>query len=231
LAEDGFTGAPAITCEADEVRDIWADLGHNWRILESNFKAYPVCRWAHPAIVAALELMQEKKVSVPDIQEVIVTTFHEATQLNTRRPADGDEAQYSLPLTLALAITHGELLPEHILPAAYDEMRVWQLVDKVSFAQSDTYNAAFPGERYADVAFIMEDGQRFASKTAVAPGNYNAPLTDKEITQKLDHYSAAVLSVQDRQKLLNILTDPALAPTPAELIKIIVTRTVSLDIK
>jgi 2-methylcitrate dehydratase PrpD len=43
LAEDGFTGAPAITCEAPEVSEIWGDLGTHWRILESNFKAYPVC--------------------------------------------------------------------------------------------------------------------------------------------------------------------------------------------
>ncbi len=56
LAADGFTGAPALTWEADAVADIWADVGSRWRILEQYFKAYPVCRWAQPAIEAALTL-------------------------------------------------------------------------------------------------------------------------------------------------------------------------------
>ena len=53
LAREG-TGAPAITLEAAEVGQYWSDLGTRWRIREQYFKAYPVCRWAQPAIEAAL---------------------------------------------------------------------------------------------------------------------------------------------------------------------------------
>jgi 2-methylcitrate dehydratase PrpD len=90
LAQDGFTGAPAITCEADEVSEIWADLGTKWRILETNFKAYPVCRWAHPPVEGALALSREHAIDPDDIDDILITTFHEATQLATRRRPDPD---------------------------------------------------------------------------------------------------------------------------------------------
>src|SRR5437868_11030996 len=53
LARDGFTGAPALTVEDNNVGPLWRDLGARWRIREQYFKAYPVCRWAQPAIEAA----------------------------------------------------------------------------------------------------------------------------------------------------------------------------------
>ena len=49
LAAEGFTGAPAISMEADEVRDIWSDLGKRWYITDQYIKLYPVCRWAQRA--------------------------------------------------------------------------------------------------------------------------------------------------------------------------------------
>jgi 2-methylcitrate dehydratase PrpD len=56
LARDGFTGAPALTIERDDARAFWDDLGSRWRIREQYFKAYPVCRWAQPAVEARTSL-------------------------------------------------------------------------------------------------------------------------------------------------------------------------------
>jgi 2-methylcitrate dehydratase PrpD len=50
LAREGFTGAPALTVEHDDVQPLWGELGERWRIREQYFKAYPVCRWAQPAM-------------------------------------------------------------------------------------------------------------------------------------------------------------------------------------
>ena len=38
LAEQGFTGAPAITVEAEEVADIWSDLGTRWIMTDQYVK-------------------------------------------------------------------------------------------------------------------------------------------------------------------------------------------------
>lgn len=221
LAQDGFTGAPAITCEADEVAEIWADLGTKWRILETNFKAYPVCRWAHPPIEGALALARAHAINPDDIEDILITTFQEATQLATRRPMDGDAAQYSLPLTIAISLINGTILPEHLLPENYDRADVWRLVDSVRFAVSDDYDAAFPDERFADVTIRLRKGTVLQSNGAVARGNYDAPLLDKEILDKLEHYSAPVLRNDARAKIAAVLTDPPNAPSPAELLSLL----------
>ncbi|MEH6739624.1 MAG: hypothetical protein V7695_13885 [Sulfitobacter sp.] len=224
LAEDGFTGAPAITCEAPEVSEIWGNLGTHWRILERNFKAYPVCRWAHPPIEAALALARTYEFDLNEVEEIVVTTFHEATKLSTRRPMDGDAAQYSLPLTVAISLIHGTIRPEHMLIQNYDRPDIWRLVDKVSFVESDEYNAGFPQERFANVIIKLADGTTLKSETAVARGSFDAPLSDGEILEKLHHYAASVLSQSAQDKIARILTDPSNAASPAELVALLQPR-------
>jgi 2-methylcitrate dehydratase PrpD len=65
LAADGYTGAPAVTMEAPEVADLWSDLGQRWRILEQYEKAYPVCRWAQPAVEAVAAWLEDEPLPVP----------------------------------------------------------------------------------------------------------------------------------------------------------------------
>src|SRR5690349_4852766 len=84
LARAGFTGAPALTVEADALREVWQDLGSRWRILEQYFKAYPVCRWAQPAMEAALALKREHRVDVDAIAGVRIDSFAEAIALGSQ---------------------------------------------------------------------------------------------------------------------------------------------------
>ncbi|MEV8021870.1 hypothetical protein AB0O76_37225 [Streptomyces sp. NPDC086554] len=99
LAGDGFTGAPATlaTPGTDDGPDVWADLGHRWLILDQYFKPLPVCRWAHPAVQATLNVVAEHGIAPGHIDRIVVTTFHPATRLTSRTPRTTEEAQYSLP--------------------------------------------------------------------------------------------------------------------------------------
>ena len=44
LAERGFTGAPAITVEAEDAASFWFDLGSRWITQVQYVKPYPICR-------------------------------------------------------------------------------------------------------------------------------------------------------------------------------------------
>ena len=109
LAADGFTGAPALTVE--RMPDLWDDLGTRWRIREQYFKAYPVCRWAQPAIEAALALQREHGFAADDIASIAIESFREAVELGSKclAPSSSDEAQYSLPYPVAAALVHGNV--------------------------------------------------------------------------------------------------------------------------
>lgn len=221
LAEDGFTGAPAAICA--DAPEYWQDLGQHWRILETNFKAYPVCRWAHPPIEAALALMRAHGIAAKDIASVTVSTFAAATRLATKRPADGDQAQYSLPLCLAVAIREGTILPEHILPQSFDTPEVWDLVDKITLTEDQGLTAIFPAQRLAVVTIDTRDGRSLKSDPTNARGNFDAPLSDDELLAKCAAYVADVLPGNAAGTLAALVRGPY--PTPAELMAALTQRT------
>ncbi|MEE4188387.1 MAG: MmgE/PrpD family protein, partial [Roseobacter sp.] len=81
LALRGFQGAPAITVEADDVQDIWQDLGERWTIELNYIKPYPVCRWAHAPLDALSAMMRAHDLTAQDIAKLEVRTFRESAAL------------------------------------------------------------------------------------------------------------------------------------------------------
>jgi len=184
LAHDGFTGAPAITVEADEVAQYWVDLGAHWTILDSYFKPYPVCRWAQPATEAAITLKQKHNVALEDIKCIEVHSFHEACRLATREPQSTEHAQYSLPFPVSAALVHGTLGPKEISGETLFDENVLKFSRSMKLIENDDYNAAFPEQRYAHVIIELMDGTRLVSERHAARGDPEDHLTDEEIREK-----------------------------------------------
>ena len=93
LAQDGFTGAPAITMDDPDLARFWDDLGQNWYIEQQYIKLYPVCRWAQPAVEGALAIVRDHEVNADQVEKIKVETFHEAKRLASI-PTNTETAQY-----------------------------------------------------------------------------------------------------------------------------------------
>jgi len=187
LAADGFTGAPAGTVEGSFG---WDDLGERWRILEQYHKPYPVCRWAHPAIDAALELRCGGPL---DVAAVEVVTFHEAARLTCPRPVNTEQAQYSLPFPVAVALVHGNLSAAAVTGDGLRDEAVLQLAESMTVSESRTYSAAFPAFRSAQVTLTLADGRMRRAEATVARGDPDCPLTGPELTEKFRRFAQPVL--------------------------------------
>ncbi|MFT5658815.1 MAG: 2-methylcitrate dehydratase PrpD [Gammaproteobacteria bacterium] len=193
LAESGYTGAPALTVEADDVADIWADLGQRWYINEQYFKAYPVCRWAQPAVEATLTLCREHSLTADMIETIEVITFHEGKRLATALPETTEQAQYSLPYPVAAALVYGELGPDQVSQSALSNPEVQRLASSMMLLEDDAYNAVFPERRIARVVINTKSGSRFESAATEARGDPEAHLSDAEIRQKFHRFSHPVI--------------------------------------
>jgi len=193
LAAEGFTGAPALTVEDERAAPIWSDLGERWRIHEQYFKAYPVCRWAQPAIEAALSLQRQHRFQPESIDHIEVHTFHEGTRLATRCPATSDEAQYSLPYPVAAILVRGQLGAAEVSGPALQDPAILRLSASMVLAEDPDYNARFPAERWAHVSVVLNDGSRLTSSPAIARGNPENPLSDGEILEKYRQLAESVL--------------------------------------
>jgi 2-methylcitrate dehydratase PrpD len=222
LAEDGFTGAPAITVEGAEE---FADLGQRWMILEQYFKPYPVCRWAQPPTEAARQLRRDHDFAAANITAIRVHTFHEAARLATAAPADTEQAQYSLPFAVAAFLMRGKIGVDEVGPSGLNEPEIIRLSHLFEPHEDDRFNAAFPSERWARIELDLSDGRTLISEDSVANGNADNPLTDHEIDDKFTTFMAGagfgersdevMITVkqldqaQDVATLIDLITAPA----------------------
>jgi 2-methylcitrate dehydratase PrpD len=185
LAALGFTGAPAITVEGSECREVWADLGRRWRICEQYLKPYPVCRWAQPPIEAMRALQAQHGFAASDVQSVTVETFAEAARLDERRPTDTQAAQYSLPFALAAFLARGRLTADEIAGAALTDATILALVDRIHLVCAPEIAMRYPAERIARVTLHLRGGRELHSGLAHARGTPEDPLSDEEVELKL----------------------------------------------
>lgn len=195
LARNGFTGAPALTVERDDVAANWADLGTRWHIEEQYFKAYPVCRWAQPAIEAIFELKRAHRFTAEDIAAIVVDSFREAIDLGSRcrYPATTDEAQYSLPFAVAAAIVFDQIGAEEVGERGLDDSRMKRLLDRLTLNEHAEFSRKFPAERWARVRITLSDGRTMVSQPAQARGGPENPLSDEELRAKYHALAEPVL--------------------------------------
>jgi 2-methylcitrate dehydratase PrpD len=180
LAAQGFTGAPAVTVESEEVAEFWADIGERWYLIDQDFKRHAVCHWAQPPIAGAVGLMHKHGISPQDISRVRIFTFHEATRLTCCRPKSTEEAQYSLPFPVAAAIIHGRLGPDELSGEGLTDPRVMNIVDLIEMQEDDECNALFPKVQVARVKIETTGGEVFESD--LVPSPWDIPYTPESMT-------------------------------------------------
>jgi len=195
LAAAGFTGAPAATMSDGAVTDLWNDLGARWRIEEQYVKAYPVCRWAQPAVEAVLALRRAQAFAPQDIARVTIHSFTEAVRLATRRPQSTDAAQYSLPFPAAAALVHGRLGMAEIDGAGLQDPQVLALSEAMVLVEDPGYAARFPAERWAHAEIALKDGRVLRSEPCPARGDPEVPFSDAEMIAKFHELADPALGI------------------------------------
>ena len=205
LARRGFTGRPAELIAGPVgsrgsgeqhayVEGLFADLGRRWHILDLYFKPYPVCRWAQPAVEAALTLRAQYGISAEQIERVEIASFLQAVALDTREPRDTEEAQYSLPYAVAAALRFGSLGVRQVDGESLNDPEVLRLSRCTELVEVPGYSERFPAERQADVTCVMRDGRRLVRHEAACPGDPSRPMSDEELAVKFRAFAEPVMT-------------------------------------
>ncbi|MEO6625887.1 MAG: MmgE/PrpD family protein [Burkholderiaceae bacterium] len=189
LAQLGFTGAPAITAEGEQAAPFWADLGERWEIMNTHYKPYPVCRWAHSAIDAAADLMRENKLGSKDIERVRIQTFHYATRLAGHDPQTLDEMTYSIAFPVAVMIVRGKIGAEELDPAILKDEEVRRVSRSIELVETEHYTRISTRLRWADVTLYLKDGRVVQSDPRTPRGDPELPLSDEEISGKYHRFA------------------------------------------
>lgn len=183
LAARGFTGSPA-TPYGEEYRASMRTLGADWWIERVYFKFQPCCRWAQPAIAGAVELRKLHNLTPDNIAAVRIETFEAATRLETRRPANTEEAQYSLPYPVACAFVHGRVGVREISGDGLKDEAVYALSDRIETSVDPAIEARFPDEALARVTVTTSGGRRHGTGLLPAPGDPDSGVAFDDLVAK-----------------------------------------------
>jgi 2-methylcitrate dehydratase PrpD len=192
LAREGFTGAPALTCE--QTPEFWEDLGHAWRTVEdTSYKPYPCCRWAHPSIDAAADLMAAHGLRPADVAGVDIRTFHNATRLAGHAPANLCEFTYAIAFPVACMIVRGQIGVAELQPDTLSDSEILRVSNATHLIDDDHYTRISVGKRWAEVTIRTTDGRALSSQPRTPRGDRDQPMSDAEIADKFHRFTDPVL--------------------------------------
>lgn len=152
-------------------------------LLTTYFKRYACCRWIHSAIDAALEI-RDRGISPAAIEKVRVRTFARASSLsNLADPPDVIAAQFSVPFTIAAALSEGPRPLAPMDPLLISRSDLVKLASKVEIIVVDEFEKMFPAKVPAQVEVITPDDV-FTSTVLIPKGEATNPMSLDEIIAK-----------------------------------------------
>ena len=202
--ECGFTGNKNLL-EADDYRYLLDDLGKKYEILALYFKPYPCCRWAHPAIDACIATMKENGIGADDVDHVTIKTFHRATLLSKIEPKNADEAQYNIAYPVATAIVHGDFSIQHVMPEAFADAKVLEMMKKLSFETDPALDQKFPAQRICRAEIRTKDGCTLVSKEFEPSGEAHENIGIDWLCDKFHRIAASVFEKTDREQIISMV--------------------------
>jgi 2-methylcitrate dehydratase len=100
------------------------------------------------------------------------------------RPANRESADHSMPYTAAIALTYGEVEPEHFEDPYLHDPELLDLVSRIECSASDEANSREPEAMLCDVVITMKDGRKETIRVEYHRGHARNPMSDAEVGAK-----------------------------------------------
>ncbi len=196
----GFIRAFADQVDLDA---LGKDLGKKFRISSCYIKLYPACRHTHGAIDAALKL-QQRGFPLNALKAVKVHIYPAAINLTGSifEPKNGDEAKFSLPYTVATALTKGHFNLKDLAAAKRLDRGTRGVISKLEIISDPTLENRAANIRGARVELVLKDGKTLREEVNLPKGDPEVPVTDEDMENKLRFCAEDVLPEQRQRAIL-----------------------------
>lgn len=192
LAACGFTPElDAVGSVFGVVASPWLDpgriteaLGQRYEITQGFIKAYPMCRFGHPAIEAAEGLLNRFDFDLKEIEEVVIDTFDWAATLNDRNPKKDLAAKFSIPWAVASMLVRKSVGAFDFSDEGLCDETVRSVSAKVAVREDPLYSSMTPAKRPARITLRTKSGQTLVNEVEGSSGGPDAPLAFETIQAK-----------------------------------------------
>jgi 2-methylcitrate dehydratase PrpD len=212
LAQRGVTGATEslegryglykVYFQAEPDRDsLVGELGKRFEGDLVRFKPWPCCNYTHAPIYATLELMREHHIHADDVEGVKIIGGTSHTQLlsepieSKRKPQTSIDAKYSIPFTVAVAVTKGNVSLRDFTPESLKATSVLRMAEKISYQ----YVPEIADKREKELPSVQiktKTGNVYSMHEKILYGDPEKPICKEDLIKKFkDCISFSVIPI------------------------------------
>jgi 2-methylcitrate dehydratase PrpD len=181
-------------------------LGQVFHITQMTFKNHACCGHTFAPIDGALALRQQTGLSADQVHRLQVATYAPALAVaGNAHPQTAAEARFSLPYVVAQAWIHGSVRLAAFSPERLQDPQVRALMQRIELSVDPALDAAFPGQRAARIKVQTVQGQSHEWFQPTRQGDPDAPLSDRDLSEKFIELAAPVWGTERAQRCLQSL--------------------------
>lgn len=200
-ALDGEYGHFRTVSERFDTDRFFRGSGQSFEILRTGLKPYACCRQHHTAIDAVMELKEVHDLKPEQVERIRHRTFVVASRGSNTRPASVQEAKYSAPYTIALALALGRNERPQYAMDLIEDASLLHLAAKVEVSPDAELEALY-NEKWASIIEVsLKDGRVLTARRDLPKGEPEHPLSDAELKDKFLSLASDCVSV-DRAKAI-----------------------------
>ncbi len=217
LAEKGYTGPEHVIdgkeglvhCFGPEwkLNRLTDGLGEAWRITQCGMKAFPTEALTHTPISAVLAIVMSEDLKPEEIREIHVRTTARGADIlsdpSKYDPHTKETADHSLPYVIAAAVVDRQVTPLQFEMHKIMDPRIREQLHKIVVVGDAEIERVFPALQRVIVKITTVEGRSFEKQLDYPKGDPRNPLSDKEVQEKFDALSGAVLSKSAQQCIVD----------------------------
>jgi len=205
------------------------DLGKHFEGV--GFHLYPSCTFTHSRIELALKMVNEYELHPEDIESVTVFVGPKSRALCEpldirRNPRIMAEAQYSLPFTVATAISKGKPRIEHFTSQGIKDPEILSLSNKVGYRFDEACDLKYgTGICPAKIEIKLKNGcSLYSEQNDRRYGHPERPLSMDDLVEKFKEcavYSLKPLSKGVVEKVIKMIEELEEVEDVSQLIRLV----------
>jgi len=198
-------------------------LGDSWRILQCSMKGAPVEALIHTPLTVTLAMRDTHGVRPENLAEIRIKTIARAAEIlsdpSKYDPRTKETADHSLPYCIAVAIADGMVTTKQFKKERILDPKLRPILKKIKVEIEPEFEALFPRLQPCEVTIRLNDGREFTDRMDFPMGDPRNPMTPKQMDDKFDALSTAVMSPEMIARAKSAIDDADAAPAITDLME------------
>ena len=182
-----------------------------FKIAECSIKRFPLGQYSQTVVQAALEARDKMPAAaLGEIEEVRIRTMRKAIDIMAGDgekwdPKSRETADHSMPYTVAVALTHGEVHQRHFDEQYFRNPGLLELTGRVKVEGTDEADRRAPEAMLCQLDVMTRSGEKYSAEVPYHKGHYRNPMTDAEVEDKFRSLAQDLLAPAQLDALLDRL--------------------------